>query len=88
MRTTLDENSAVEKGAANSSQVSIVEPEFVGIAGACRVSGLSRSTIYNLINAGSIRSVNFRQSGRIKGRRLIHLARLREFLNSLPEGRN
>ncbi len=42
-----------------------VEPRAYRVQDFCRAYGLSRSTVYNLINSGKLRSV------RVAGRRLI-----------------
>lgn len=46
-------------------------PEFVDFHGLRRLFGIPRSTAYELIDAGEIRSVSLRKKGRAKGRRLI-----------------
>jgi len=45
--------------------------EFVDFHGLRRLFGIPRSTAYELIDAGEIRSVSLRKKGRQKGRRLI-----------------
>jgi hypothetical protein len=62
------------------------EPEFAGINEAIRWSGVGRTSLFALIKEGRIRSINLRQPGRARGRRLIHLASLREFLLAHAEG--
>jgi hypothetical protein len=58
------------------------EVEWIGLNDLWRF-GLSRSTGYNLIEQGAIRSVNLRIKGTQSGRRLIDVLSLRDYLNSL-----
>jgi excisionase family DNA binding protein len=53
------------------------EPRFVGVPQAQVVLGLSRSSVYALLNDGSIRSV------RVNGRRLIPVEELDHFGDEL-----
>jgi len=52
----------------------------------CPWSSLSRSTLWNLIQTGAIRSVVLRRPGNLRGARLIHLQSLLDYLESLPTG--
>jgi len=56
--------------------------EWIGLSDLWRF-GLSRSTGYNLIEQGKIRSVTLRVKGKLTGRRLIDVQSLRDHLNSL-----
>ena len=58
------------------------EVEWIGLNDLWRF-GISRSTGYNLIEQGAIRSVNLRVKGKLTGRRLIDVQSLRDHLNSL-----
>jgi hypothetical protein len=60
--------------------VGTVQPEFVDLKGASAYSGLCRSHLYQLIQDGQIKSVCLRKKGAVRGRRLIFLASLRDFL--------
>jgi len=62
------------------------EPEFIDVQNATRFSGIGRTSLYSLIGQGKIRTINLRKPGAIRGRRLIHLASLREYLLSYQEG--
>jgi hypothetical protein len=62
------------------------EPEFAGINETVRWSGIGRTSLFALIKEGRIRSINLRQPGRARGRRLIHLASLRDYLLAHAEG--
>jgi excisionase family DNA binding protein len=55
-----------------------IQPKALSIEHACRVSGLGKTKLYELIGAGTLKS---RKVGR---RRLILLTDLSEFLQSLP----
>jgi hypothetical protein len=57
-------------------------PEFANHQTATALFGFSRSSLYNLASAGSIRSVNIRKPGNIKGKRLFDCASIRAYLNS------
>lgn len=63
-----------------------VDPEFVDLRGLEARFGIKRSTAYALFSADppAIRSVVLRRKGTIKGRRLIDVASVREFLASQP----
>lgn len=67
-------------------EVPFLEPEFFGVEEACRWSNIGRTNIFALIKAGHIRSINLRQPGRAKGRRLIHVPSLRAYLMAHAEG--
>src|SRR5438552_18948022 len=60
------------------------DPEFCDFEGLRARYGIRRSTAYNLIADGSIRSVVLRRRGTIKGRRLIDLSSVKLFLAELP----
>jgi excisionase family DNA binding protein len=57
----------------------IIQPKALSVEQACRVSGLGKTLLYELIAAGKLKS---RKAGR---RRLVLLTDLNEFLHSLPE---
>ena len=58
-----------------------LKPEWVRIPDAIRVSGLSRSTLYELISANRIKSFSNREKGTQRGVRLIHYDSLIGFLD-------
>jgi hypothetical protein len=62
-----------------------VDPEFVDLRGFEARFGVGRSTCYNLIADGLIRSVVLRRRGQIKGRRLIDVSSVRKWLASLSD---
>jgi hypothetical protein len=61
-----------------------IDPEFCGLRELEARFGIKRSTAYNLIAEGAIRSVVLRRKGTIKGRRLCDVASVRKFLALLP----
>jgi len=63
-----------------------LEPEFAGHARIHDYCSLSRSSLYRLWRAGLITSVNVRQPGKSRGRRLWVVDSIRAFLSSCQEG--
>jgi hypothetical protein len=61
------------------------EPEFVTISDLPARFGIGRSLAYSLIEDGLIRSVSLRREGMKRGKRLVNVASVREFLRSQPE---
>lgn len=60
-------------------------PEF-GDHRTCRtLFNLPRSTLYNLVAEGQIRSVSLRKRGNKRGRRLFDCASIRDYLKSLSQ---
>jgi excisionase family DNA binding protein len=57
-----------------------LEPISVDIPEACRLTGVGRSKLYQLMDAGEIRSV------KVGKRRLVPVASLREWLAKLETG--
>lgn len=53
---------------------------------AVRFSGIGRTSLYSLIGEGKIKTINLRRPGTARGRRLVHLPSLREYLLSFQEG--
>jgi hypothetical protein len=77
---TVDENFTTQPVAASWG----VDPEFVDLRGLEARFGIRRSAAYGLINDGSIKSICLRRRGLIKGKRLVEVASVREFLKSQP----
>jgi hypothetical protein len=59
-------------------------PEFTDFRGLELMFAIRRSNAYSLIQAGEIRSVVLRRKGCVKGRRLVDVASVRNFLASQP----
>ena len=58
------------------------DAEFVDLRGLQERFGIRRSLAYLLIEDGAIKSVSLRRCGAAKGKRLINVASVRDFLNS------
>jgi hypothetical protein len=58
------------------------DAEFVDFRGLQSLFGIKRSLAYLLIADGAIKSVSLRRRGALKGKRLIDVASVRDFLNS------
>jgi len=69
--TESNSNSAVPQAAATPSNHHL-KPEWLRIPEAIRVFGLCRSTLYQLITAGKIKSTCLRKRGSERGVRLIN----------------
>lgn len=69
---------------AQSAEV-ISKPEF-GDHRTCRaLFNISRSSLYELVEEGRIRSISVRKRGNTRGRRLFDLDSIRSYLNSLAD---
>lgn len=55
----------------------VMEPLAVSVEGACAAIGVKRSTLYALMMSGQLKSI------KLKGRRLIQVSAIREYLKSL-----
>jgi hypothetical protein len=53
-----------------------------------RLFGIKRGTLYNLIAEGKVKSVVLRRKGNVHGCRIIHLASVSGYLNSLMQEQN
>jgi hypothetical protein len=65
--------------AGNTNQVM---PEFGRVNDVQRLFGVKRGILYRWINEGKVKSVCIREPGNIQGVRLIHLASVRNYINS------
>lgn len=82
---TLDKKAA--GGSANFTTAPVAtsptaDAEFIDLAGLRERFGIRRSLAYLLIEDGAIKSVSLRRCGAAKGKRLINVASVRDFLNS------
>ena len=57
-------------------------PEFVRVNDVQRLFGVKRGILYRWIGEGKVKSVLIREQGNIQGIRLIHLASVRDYINS------
>ena len=62
-----------------------LRPEWLRIPDAVRLYGIGRSSLYELIAAGSIKSVCLRQRGSTRGIRLISADSLARYIEGLVE---
>ncbi len=60
-----------------------IKPEWIRVNDAVRVTGISRSKIYELIKAGKIRSFSKRERGALRGIRLIFLDSLLDYIERM-----
>ena len=65
--------------AANTSQTL---PEFGRVQDVQRLFGVKRGILYRWIGEGKVKSVLIREPGNNQGVRLIHLASVRDYINS------
>lgn len=68
---------------------SISEAEFLGLPRPrerCRFSGLSRTTLCEMLARGDIKGITVRRPGAVRGRRLIVKQSLSDFLHGLAAG--
>jgi hypothetical protein len=56
-----------------------IKPEWLRIPEAVRVFGISRSSLYEMIAAGSIKSTVLRKRGALRGIRILSFDSLAEF---------
>jgi hypothetical protein len=62
-----------------------IKPEWIRLPEAVRVSGLCKSSIWELIMAGKIKSFSHRKRGAVRGQRLISYDSLLSYLNAAAE---
>lgn len=62
------------------SQAESVEAEFLRVPAAAKLSGLSRSHLYELLKTGEVKSACIRRRGALRGIRLIHRDSLTAFI--------
>ncbi len=68
-----------------------IEPEFCAFPGPAQVEpygGLRRGMLYQLARDGHIKTVSLRMPGKTRGRRLIVLSTLRDYLRRLNAEQN
>ena len=66
----------------STGQAAISQPEFINHHQATAIFGVSRSHLYQLVQAGKIKSVSLRERNKIKGKRLFVADSIREFLTA------
>ncbi len=76
----------METLASTAVQCGAVKPEWLRIPDAIRFSGLGRSSLYELIREGKIKSVCLRKRNNIRGVRLISADSLSSLIESAANG--
>ena len=66
-------------GVGNTNQTL---PEFGRVNDVQKLFGVKRGILYRWIGEGKVKSVLIREPGNIQGVRLIHLASVRDYINS------
>jgi hypothetical protein len=61
----------------------VTDPEFIEVPAMKPMFAIGRTATFELIRSRKIRSVNLRREGKTKGRRLIEVASVREYLARL-----
>lgn len=67
------------------------ETEFVSLLGSgkrCPISGLSRSTLHQLAALGKSRVISLRRAGNVRGKRLVVVETVRQYLHALDVQQN
>ena len=72
---------------APAAAAEAIEPEFATIPNTRKLSGFSRSTLYELAAEGEIRFIRIRKRGHSRSRVLVDLESVRNFLNRCAEGK-
>ena len=81
--------SAPSPGAAKTKKygnLHLPKPEWLRIDDVVRLYNIGRSSLYELISEGKIKSASIKKRGNIRGIRLISVASIEAFLESLAEG--
>jgi len=65
-----------------------VQPKWLRISDACRVSGIGRSLLYQHLKTGRIKSVALRERNKVRGIRLINADSLDAFIEGFADGGN
>jgi hypothetical protein len=85
VKRKLDKKADVETATFTTAPVAAswgVDPEFIDLPGLQSRFGIKRSLAYILIAEGAIKSVSLRRRGAVKGKRLIDVASVRDFLKT------
>ena len=74
---------------AENPQNPVFRPEFIRLpkpSTLCPWTGLSRTKMWMLLEAGHVKNVCLREKGAARGARLVHLASLLDYLHAKAEG--
>jgi hypothetical protein len=83
-----DQRAALTIAQIDTGSVARLEPEFLTITAACRFAALGRTVLYQEIRAGRIKSISLRKNGAERGRRLVSVASLRQYLHSFADSQS
>ena len=76
----------ISAGAASRSVSPIsLKPEWLRIPEAIRLFGIGRSTLYELLSGGQIKSASIRKRGNTRGIRLISVDSLMQYIEEQAE---
>ena len=79
MNTIPSNSVSVARHAASHQANQPIKPEWLRIPDAVRVFGISRSSLYEMITAGSIKSTVLRKRGALRGIRILSFDSLAEY---------
>ena len=65
---------------------SVIEPEWITVAEACKFAAISKPVLYGWMNRGLVKNFSARERGQMRGVRRVSLDSLRAFLNSRATG--
>lgn len=80
METNISNNVGAATHAAIHQFNNSTKPEWLRVPEATRVFGLCRSSLYELIASGAIKSTAFKKRGALRGIRLISYDSLAQFI--------
>ena len=67
-------------------ETSKVNPEWIRVKSAVRMFGIGQSRLYELIQAGTVKSVCLRERGKARGIRLISVDSMRSLMERAAAG--
>lgn len=65
---------------------SVIEPEWITVAEACKFAACSKPVIYSMMNRGLVKNFSLKERGQVRGVRRVSFDSLRAFLNSRATG--
>ena len=82
----MENTSSSNRGAAQIAAVTSTKPEWVRIPEAVRIFGLCRSSLYELIAAGKIKSTCLKKRGALRGIRIVSFDSLSSYIEASAAG--
>ena len=67
---------------AAANQTNTTKPEWLRVPDAVRLFGICRSSLYELISSGSVKSTALRKRGAVRGIRLINFDSLAAYIEN------